>query len=43
LVDLQAEFNELKISSAKNSGDQDVEMEEGVGVSDEWRLDQYYN
>jgi hypothetical protein len=42
LVDLQAEFNALKISGSNNK-DEDVEMEEGVGLSDDWRLDQYYN
>lgn len=42
MVDLQAEFNALKISGQAKTED-DVEMEEGLGLSDEWRLEQYYN
>lgn len=42
MVDLQAEFNALRVSGQSKIED-DVEMEEGLGLSDEWRLDQYYN
>ena len=43
LVDLQAEFNALRISEPTQF-EEDVEMEEAsFQISSDWRIDQYYN
>lgn len=42
LIDLQAEFNALKISEKQTGYDEDEEMLDSIKVSHEWNLSHYY-